>query len=130
MKEINKKRKIKNISDNIKIIMPKKNKKYILWPAGSFVLIFAFVNLSSYVGLARVELSLPAYAVLIIFNVLILPPCLLFLELSGYKEKLWNFWKSIPLIVHQGSCFLCLFWIGFISFKSLMPIIKKEYEKN
>lgn len=110
--------------------MNKKNNKQILWSAGSSTSIYAFVNLSAYTGLAQLELSFPAYAIMMVFNIVIFPSFFLFLELSEYRGRLWNFWKSIPLAVHKGICFLCLFWITFISLKGLIPAIKKDYERN
>jgi len=110
--------------------MSKKSDKKFIWPTGSCVSVFAFFNLSTYVGLAQIELNFPTYAVMIIANVVIIPSVLLFLDRSGYGEDLWSFWKSIPLFIHKGICFLCLFWISFISLKGLIPAIKKDYERN
>ena len=107
-----------------------KKKKNAVWPAGSCVSVFAFVNLSAYIGLAQIELNFSTYTIMLIFNTFVIPSLLLFLDRSGYGEDLWNFWKSIPLRVHKGICFLCLFWIGYISFKGLVPAIKKDYERN
>ena len=110
--------------------MVKKSKEKVMWPAGSCASIFAFANLSVYIGLAQIELNFPSYSIMMVLNVVILPSLFLFLELSGHRENLWNFWKSMPSFIHKAICFLCAFWISFISLKSLIPAIKKDYERN
>lgn len=99
-----------------------------VWPALSFALLFTFVNLSLYIFLAF-KSGFPIYFIMIISS-LTLPTFAIFLELSGIREKLWNIWKSWPVVVHKIICGICAFWIGFLSFKALIPAIKKNYEKN
>ena len=109
--------------------MIKESNKLIIWPAISATLIFGFVYLFLFIC-ASLKFSFESYVFLVIGNVFLLPLTILFLELSGCAKKIWKFWKSLPLIVHQGTCIFCGFWICWISFKGLIPSLKKEYDKN
>lgn len=52
------------------------------------------------------------------------------LEITRLREKLWNFWKTIPLYVHYLIC-VAYFTMLFIIIKHILPsLVKKEYEKN
>jgi len=100
-----------------------------IWPAFSIITMLAFYNLSLFIFLAF-KSSFIVYAVMIISNFIILPSVFLFLELSGYREKLWNKWKKFPLKIHKFICAICVLWIGVLSLKALIPALKKSYEKN
>ena len=99
-----------------------------VWPALSFTLLFVFINLCLYILLA-LESNFPIYVTIIISN-LFLATAALFLELSGLREKLWSVWRSWPTAIHKIICGICVFWIGLLSFKALIPAIKKDYEKH
>lgn len=102
--------------------------KHTFWSAGSCTLLFAFLNITTYVVLAQVE-SFHLYVVMFISNCFVLPSLFLFLELSGYRKTIWSFWKSMPLFTHRGVCLFCFFWI-VIALNGLIPVIRKDYEKR
>jgi len=111
--------------------MSNKDQKHIMWSALSIALVYGFINLSSYILLVvKIETNFNIYSIFIIMNVVILPTLFFFLELSGHREKIWKFWKNLPIFVHKIVCIFCLFWIGYVSWKSLVPAIKKDYERN
>lgn len=94
----------------------------------SFISLIAFYNMTGYILLAS-KLSSPSYSIIIVMNVLVITPIIIFLDFAGYKDKIWKFWQSLPILGHKILCVICLFWI-FFSLKALLPAIKKDYEKN
>jgi len=103
------------------------NKK--IWAAASMTGLFAFLTLAGYILLAS-KLSFFIYVLVIVVVVLVLPTILVFLDLSGYRETIWEFWQSLSLSVHKGILLISLFWVCFLVVKALLPTIRKEYERN
>lgn len=95
----------------------------------SLISLFAFLNMAIYI-LLSFRSSFPLYFTIFVVTVFVLPAIYLFLELTGYREKSWKFWQSLPILGHMSLCALCLLWIGYLLPKALLPAIRKEYEKN
>jgi len=107
---------------------PLRKKK--MWSALSLTFLYGFINLSVFICLASKISDFYLFSNIIVFQVLLIPMSILFIELMGYREKIWKFWKSVPILVHQLITAFCIFWGGYLCLKAFLPIIKEQYVKN
>lgn len=100
------------------------------WPSLSRALLYAFLNLGLFICLAF-KLRFFAFVIVIVINVLILPPLLMFFESVGYSERIIKWWdEKFSIGIHKCICILCFSWICILCAFFLAPALKKEYEKN
>lgn len=96
----------------------------------SLTFLYGFINLSVYICLTSKISDFNLFSIIIVLQTFLIPMFILFIELMGYREKIWKFWKSVPILVHQLITALCIFWSGYLGVKAILPIIKEQYVKN
>lgn len=106
-----------------------KKSKNNTWAALSFALLMGLSSLILIIILGlRINFSI--YIIAFIFNCFFLPGIIIFLDRTGNKEKIWELWESFPILFHKLICAICLLWGGIIFYKALIPLLRKDYEKN
>ena len=66
----------------------------------------------------------------VVVNTIFIGPVFLFLELTGKRKTLLNWWNKLPNFVHNGLLIIDLFWTSYLVYTVLLPFTKKDYEKK
>jgi hypothetical protein len=97
-------------------------------PALSAVLLYALLNLSLII-LITLKLDIKSYAIAVIV-ITFMPVVFKFIELIGYKDKLWSYWKLLPTKMHVGICIITASGLCYMLKNTFSKTIRIDYEKN
>ena len=99
------------------------------WPALSTTLLVGFMALIFFICTSK-HVSFSLYLFMFFFDFILFVILPIFLELSGYRKKIWAYWKKLPLFMHLSIVVILLFWTIYLSFKTIPKILKSNYEEN
>jgi hypothetical protein len=96
-------------------------------PALSVILCWALISICITIFF-RIKVDFVIYAVTFVSNAIVLPGIYLFLELTGKKEVVFDWWNNIPNFAHIGIIIVSVFWTLVLFRDILLGELKKEYD--
>ncbi len=95
----------------------------------SFVLVYSFVIFITFVCIS-IKTSFQVYIIAILLDILVIPTSFVLIDLSGGLKKYFMKWQKIPKHIHYLLVIVIGSVIGLMSYKVLIPALKKEYERT
>lgn len=99
------------------------------WPIFSLLAIYCSFNLFLSIFI-NYKIGFEVTILANFINNFLIIPLFLFLEWSGWRKSILSLWGECPNAIHKGIIIVYFFLTLFLFYEILLPLIKKDYEKN